>query len=179
MAKLSANYASAIFKLSVERGAAGEMYEQALFICDVLKDADCRRILVHPHISNAEKLSFFNDIFEGRVRGDLTAFLRLVIDKNRESHFLPAVRDLIGLIERFQGKTKANVLSAADLDEPQSAALKEILSKKLDKQVEIFVKVDPSLIGGPYINVDGYIIDRTIKNKLFDLTAVMNAGWGT
>jgi len=178
MAELSALYASALFKLAAEGGAIDDVYKQALLVRDILQDADCRRILVHPHIANAAKRDFFGKIFEGRVRSDLFSLLLLVIDKNRETFFFPAVKALIGLIERHNRIASAHVLSAAELSGEQVQELKKILSYKLDKRVDVFVKVDPSIIGGPFINVDGYYIDRTIKTKLHDMAASMKVGCG-
>jgi len=178
MAELGALYASALFKLAAEGGAIDDVYAQSLFVRDVLKDADCRRILVHPHISNASKREFFGKIFEGRVRSDLFSLLLLVIDKNRETFFLPAVKALINLIERHNRIAQAHVTSASELSGQQVLELKKILSDKLDKRVDVFVKVDPSVIGGPFINVDGYYIDRTIKTKLHDMAASMKVGCG-
>jgi len=178
MAELSALYANALFKLALEGGATDEIYGQAVYINGIFKDAECRKILVHPHISNMAKREFFSNVFEGRVHEDLFALLRLVIDKNREQFFIPAIRALIGLIERHQRKTTATVVSAAGLSAAQVASLKKILSEKLNKAVEISFKLDPSVIGGPFINVDGYYIDRTIKRKLLDLAANMKVGCG-
>lgn len=178
MAELSVLYASALFNLAVESGAVDEIYEQAVMVREALADADTRRVLMHPHITNAEKRDFFGGAFKGSLHDDLYSLLLLVIDKNRESFFPPAIKTLISLIDQHRRKTSAHVLSAAGLEAGQVAVLKDILSKKLEKQVEVFVKIDPSLIGGPYINVDGYFIDRTIKRKLQDLAADMKVGYG-
>ena len=178
MAELNVLYASALFKLAVEGGVVDDIYQQSVFIRDVMSDAEIRKILTHPHISNAEKREFFGNAFERRIHADLFALLLLVIDKNREAFFLPAIKALINMIERYQKKAAASVLSASELSARQVAALKEVLTKKLEKHVDVNVKVDPSLIGGPYINVDGYFIDRTIKKKLHDMAADMKVGCG-
>ena len=178
MAELSALYADALFDIAMERGAADEFLEHSVFLRDTLRDDQCRRILVHPHISDKDKREFFRTALEGHIHADLLSFLYLVIDKNREAFFLPALTELIGRIERYQKKVTARVVSATALDNKQIAELKAILSKKLEKQVEVSCKVDPSLIGGPYIRADGYFIDRTVKTRLRDMTASMKERCG-
>ena len=176
MERLSILYASALFDLALKNDAVDEFYSQATFLRDSLNDPECLRILVHPHISASEKHELFKKAFAGRVHKDLLGFLFLAADKNREAFLLPALNELLDLIKKHKKIVTAKVLSAAPYDEGQAAALKDMLSVKLRKTVELQMKVDPSLIGGPYIFVDGYYIDWTVKKRLRDLTVHMKEG---
>jgi F-type H+-transporting ATPase subunit delta len=178
MEKLSVTYATALFDLAVEKGAADEVLAQAVFLRDTLQDAEIFRAFVHPHISAADKRGLFGSAFSGHVHDNLLNLLYLVIDKNREAFLLPALASLIGMIERFQNKVTASVMSAEALDEGQIATLKSLLSAKLNKHVDVSAKLDPSVISGPYIYVDGYYIDRTVKRQLYDLTVTMKERCG-
>ena len=176
MDKLSLLYASALYDLAVSNDAVGEFLDQAVLLRDSLQDPDCQRILVHPHITTAEKRDFFTKAFGADIHKDLLAFMFLVVDKNRETFMLSALEALISMIERSMKKVTADVYFAAAINEKQLAAMKDLLSEKLSKQVEVSVKVDPSVIGGPYIFVDGYYLDWTVKKRLRDLTVQMKEG---
>jgi len=178
MAQLSAVYASALFDIFVEKEAAQEQAEQGyadrflehtVVLRDLLQESDCHRVLVHPHISSAEKRTFFETALGGQIDVDLTGLLYLAITKNREAFLVQAYTDLIGLVERYQKKARAKVISAAELSEEQVESISTMLSRKLNKNVIITAEVDPSLIGGIYIYVDGYYIDRTIKTRLNEM----------
>ena len=169
MERLSIIYATALFDLALKHDAVEDFFNQATYLHDALSDTDCQRMLVHPQIAASEKQEFFRNIFSGKIHEDLLGFLYLVADKNREAYLIPALDTLIGMIKRHNKIVTAKVLSAAPYDEKQAEALREMLSKKLDKHVELDLNVDPSVIGGPYIFVDGYYIDWTIKKKLQDL----------
>ena len=65
--------------------------------------------------------------------------------------------------------TAAQVVSAVKLSDAQLLKLKDSLSKNLNKQVDISNIVDPALIGGLYIQVDGCVIDRSIKKQIQDI----------
>jgi len=173
MERLSILYASALFDLAVEKNLVDDFLSQAVILRDCLQESDCQRVLAHPQISAAEKHEFFRKVFAGHIHEDLLGFLYLVADKNREPYLLPALTALIGVIERHNRKVTAKVLSAAPYEDKQAEALREMLSKKLDKHVELDLKVDPSVIGGPYVFVDGYYIDWTVKKRLRDLTVSM------
>jgi F-type H+-transporting ATPase subunit delta len=186
MAELSALYSTALFELALEGGAGviDEIYEQATVMREVLRDPECHKALVHPHIKNAEKIELFGSAFGGgrKVSGGIHEYLMnllcLAIEKNREPYLAPALKDLIGRIERFRGEARAEVLTPCKMDAAQAAEIKKLLSEKLLKKVEIVEKVDPNLIGGPLIRVDGYILDQTVKMRLREMSAEMKEGWG-
>jgi len=171
MAKLSVLYATALFELAAEAGAVDAFQDQAAALRDALKDEECKKLLLHPHIRAAEKLAFFTKILPDGIPADFHSFLRLVFEKRREPYLIPALTELTVLIERHQKKTTAIVISADELGPGQTKALQSMLSKKLSKQVALDLRVDPSLVGGLYIQVDGHFIDCTIKKRLRELAA--------
>jgi len=167
--RLSARYATAIFNLSVERGTLSENLDQAIFLRDVLEDKDCQSIITHPRISPAQKRSFFNESFSNHIGQDLMGFLHLTVSKNREAVIVPTLLSFIEMANNFVRKTTATVVSAVPLKKEQVNSLAILLSKKTKKQVTIEQKVDPSILGGLYVQVDGYFIDRTIKTRLHEV----------
>ena len=169
MAELSARYAVTLFDLAIEDGAMDEILGQAFSVRDVLTSDGCADAMKDPHISKKEKRRFIDDVFADGLHSDLYGLLRLMIEKSHESLMTDAISRFIAMAEEYNGKTDAVVVSAAELDENQISVLKSLLSKKLNKQVEISQKLDASLIGGMYILVDGYLIDRTVKKQLDDL----------
>jgi F-type H+-transporting ATPase subunit delta len=176
MERLSVLYASALFELAVEKGSADRFLDQAILVRNTLQDADCQHMVVHPHIPATEKQNFFKKAFAGRIHDDLLGFLFLVTEKNRETYLLSALTELISMIERYKGKITATVYFAAPLDKKQLTTMKTVLSKKLNKDVDLSIKIDPTIIGGPYILVDGYYLDWTVKTRLRDLTVYMKEG---
>lgn len=72
--------------------------------------------------------------------------------------------------------TQVYVTSAVMLTENQISALKNLMSKKLGKQVEISPEIDSSLIGGLSIRFDGIVLDCTVKKQLQDLKENLKRG---
>jgi len=180
MAELGAVYASALFELFMETLAElpemsprKEVEEgflaQVVLLKDVLGEPECKSVMAHPLISGAEKQAFLRQALDGKIHADLMGFLSLAVTKNRETYIVPALGKLVDLIEKYQRKTTAKVISAGALDDAQSEALRAMLASKLNKQVELELMVDPSVIGGVNIYVDGYFIDRTLKKKLREM----------
>jgi len=176
MERLSFLYASALFDLAVAHGQIDEFLSHATLLHDALSDSEMQLILKHPHISASEKNEFFKKAFSGHIHTDLLSFLFLAADKNRENYILPALLALIEMIRQRKGIVMAHVSSAVALDDVQADDLKGLLAQKLNKSVELDLKIDSKLIGGPYIFVDGYYIDWTLKKRLRDLTVHMKKG---
>lgn len=173
MERLSLIYASTLFDLALENGAAHEFLEQAEYLRDVMRDKDFLQVLVHPHIHAKEKHGFFEAAFSGKIHEDLLSFLCLASEKNREKYIPAALDALIDMIERHLGRAMAKVVVAADIDDRQIEHMKSMLSEKLNKEVDVSLEVDPDIIGGPYIFVDGYYIDWTVRKRLGDLSSYM------
>lgn len=175
MAKLSNRYAAALFEISIERNALQENLSQADFLRETLETKECQSIITHPRISTAEKMAFLDTAFSGQISQDIMGLLHLVVTKNREKAIVPILIDFIEMGNRHIRKTTATVVSAVELSSEQIDSLAALLSRKLNKQVDILSKVDASIIGGLYINVDGFYIDKTIKTRLRDIKESMAA----
>jgi F-type H+-transporting ATPase subunit delta len=169
VAELDVRYADALYNLSKDSGHIDEYMEQAVFLRGILQEEECKRIVLHPHISAEDKRAFFQKALDGKVHDELLGFLCLTVTKNREEYILPALDSFIERLDRHNRKSVAHVVSAHELDEKQLLALKNVLSQKLDKQVEIDVKIDPAVIGGLNILVDGFLVDQTVKTRMQDM----------
>jgi F-type H+-transporting ATPase subunit delta len=169
MADLGIRYATALFDISQESGLLDDYLEQAQLVCDNLQDEDALRILTHPRISSEEKFAFLQNAFGEHIHQDLLGFMRLVVSKNREAFLLPALSKLVEMIKTHNKETTARVVSAVPITDAQAAELTALLEKKLDKKVAISVVVDPSVVAGISIHVDGYFLDRTVKTMLKDM----------
>jgi len=169
MAKLIERYAADLLDIAGESGALADYSEQAVFIRDTLKNTECRRVIEHPHISAAEKKELIGALFAGKINDELLSFLYLGIEKGHEKFFVPGLSVFIARADRHIGRTKATVVCAAPLEENQIMALEKLLSEKLNRQVKVYMHVDPSVIGGLCVQMDGYVLDQTIKKKLNDM----------
>jgi len=107
--------------------------------------------------------------FGEHLNQHLLGFMRLVVYKNREAFLLPALSKLVEMIKMHNKETTARVVSAVPITDAQAAELTALLEKKLDKKVAISVIVDPSVVAGISIHVDGYFLDRTVKTMLKDM----------
>ena len=84
-------------------------------------------------------------------------------------------RDYEELARGYRGESIAVVTSAVPLKEAETVALREKLEKKLARKITLQCQVNPDLIGGIRVEVDGRVIDGSIRNKLDEIKEVMNS----
>ena len=96
------------------------------------------------------------------------AFARRAVANFASGHFMRNIGEAIEQLGASRGVTVANVASSVELSERQSKRLEKILTEKLGKPIAAFVTVDDSLIGGLRIEVDGRVIDNSVRSQLYD-----------
>ena len=178
MAGISSRYAAALFELSRESGDIDKCSQQAALVLDALQTEQCRSIIEHPNISGEEKRQFLNSVFGGKLHAHIDGFLRLLIAKNRENITVSALTQFVEMCDAFSGKAKASVTSAVELADSQIQALREVLARKTGKQIDISLRVDPSLIGGLSVLADGFCLDNTVRTQLKEMKNSIMSGEG-
>ncbi len=176
MAKLTDRYAEALLEISEENGCIERDLEQAVFIRDTLKGAEVQAFLLQQDIPDSAKRKLFSKAFSDRIPWHLMGFLYLMVKDNREALIVPVLNEYIDRINRRFGKTVAKVVSAKALTESQIDIIRRVLSKKTNMQVEVEVTVDPDVIGGFYVLLDGQSFDGTVRSELNTMRQSLERG---
>ena len=176
MTTTSREYAEALFELAVQGNETKETSEGLeTVVSALLQTPDYRAMLASPAISKEERLNALDSAFRGKIPDILLAILRMMISRGHVSALNGMARDYEELARGYRGESVAVVTSAVPLKEAETVALRAKLEKKLSKTVIMQFRVDPELIGGIRVEVDGRVIDGSIRNKLEEIKEVMNA----
>ncbi len=176
MTTTSREYAEALFELAVQAGLTKETSEGLETVVSALMQTpEYRGLLASPAIGKEERLSALDTAFRGKVPDILLAILRMMVSRGHVSALDGMARDYDEMARGFRGESMAVVTSAVPLKEAETVALRAKLEKKLGRQVILQCRVDPALIGGVRVDVDGRVIDGSIRNKLEEIKEVMNA----
>ena len=164
---ISGRYAEALFQLAIEQNCIDKYSDEVKLVYDTLtSDSEILRVLNHPQIGADKKLDILNTAFKDSVDSDILGFLSIIFKKNRENELTDILDTFLRKVLDYKGIVTAVVESAVPLKESRLNEIKDKLSSKLNKQVEIEAKVVPELIGGLKIAVCGHIIDNTVKSQL-------------
>ena len=176
MTTTSREYAEALFELAVQGGVTKETSEGLeTVVSALLQTPDYRALLASPAIAKEERLSALDTAFRGKIPDILLAILRMMVSRGHVSALNGMARDYDELARGYRGESMAIVTSAVPLKEAEAVALRTKLEKKLARQITLQCMVDPDLIGGIRVEVDGRVIDGSIRNKLDEIKEVMNA----
>jgi len=103
----------------------------------------------------------------GDKSSPLTASLvSFLVGAGRVSQLVAIIDRMVKLAAAERRKEVAEVRSATPLDEDQQSRLARALSSALDKQVDVKVTVDPSLMGGIIARVGDIVIDGSVRHRL-------------
>ena len=176
MTTTSREYAEALFELAVQGGVTKETSEGLeTVVSALLQTPEYRALLASPAITKEERLAALDAAFRGKIPDILLAILRMMVSRGHVSAVNGMARDYDELARGYRGESMAVVTSAVPLKEAEAVALRARLEKKLGHQVTMQCAVDPALIGGIRVEVDGRVIDGSIRNKLDEIKEVMNA----
>ena len=165
---LARPYARALFMQANEDKQLKSVSEALSFSAQAAVVPELAILLGNPRVTNAQLLAMLSHPEIGDM---LTQFLSVLAENNRLS-LLPEVSVLFEqLVAESEHVIKANVTSATTLSEAELAKLADALKKRFDREVEIHVAVDESLIGGAIIDTGDLVIDGSVRNKLARLKA--------
>jgi F-type H+-transporting ATPase subunit delta len=166
---MAGRYASALFSLAQDAHATGEV-AAALKTFDglIAESADLQRLVRSPVFTAEEQIKALGAILaRAGIFGVTANFIKLVAAKRR----LFAIRDMIANYQKLydfeRGVTRAEVTVASPPSDAHVAALKEALKEATKgKDVEVSVKIDPSIIGGLVVKLGSRMVDGSLKTKL-------------
>ena len=175
MTTTSKEYAEALFELAVQDRQTEETMDGLVTVQSaMMQNPEYRALLASPAIGKEQRIQALEDAFEGKIPRMLLAVLRMMVSRGHIYALDGMVREYEGLCRHFHGESAAAVTSAVPLKEAEMVELQNKLEKKLGRKVILHCAVDPGLIGGVRVEVDGQVIDGSIRNKLQQIKEVMN-----
>jgi F-type H+-transporting ATPase subunit delta len=165
---MAGRYATALFELARDGNAIDAVKaELEGFDALIAESADLHRLVRSPAFSAEEQLQALSAVLDKAGIGGLTAkFLKLVTSNRR----LFAVRDMIRgyreLVATHKGEATAEVTVAEDLKGDHLDALRAALKAVSGKDVDLNIKVDPTIIGGLVVKLGSRMVDTSLRTKL-------------
>jgi F-type H+-transporting ATPase subunit delta len=166
-------YAGVLLDLAVEAKQVDAMAAEVASL-DALFTATpgLPRFLANPVQSAEAKERLVAEAVEGLSLSDLMRRFLGVVLRNRRLQLFPEIADAFRDAHDAQrGVERVSVASARPLDRDQVATVATRLGSRLEKAVEVEVKVAPDLIGGLVVQVGSEEIDGSVRGRLKGLRA--------
>lgn len=172
MAELSVNltYGSALYQAAKEMDKEDLILDEACQVLEIFRqEPDFYAFLNYPAISAPEKKDTLKKVFDGRICPELLNLMYILVDKRRTGNFPKIVEAYKDLVNQEEGVAYGTIYSVEPLKKEQISSFEEQTARLLKKNIRLENKLDPKLIGGVKILVDGRIIDASIRKRFADL----------
>jgi F-type H+-transporting ATPase subunit delta len=172
---MAGRYATALFELALEQNALDAVAaDLRQFDALVAESADLRRLLRSPVFTADEQFKALAALLDrAGITGVAANFLKVVASNRR----LFAVSDMIKGFRKLVARHKGEVTAEATLAETPSAAhlaaIKAALKALTRKDVQVEIKVDPTIIGGLIVKLGSRMVDSSLRTKLNSLKVAM------
>ena len=160
-------YAEALFALADASRQTKVVREELDGLAElVTDDEDFAAFLASPAIGREQKTTSLKKIFAGRVSELVMAFLQVANGKNRLG-LLREVRDAFCDLQDAQaGRVKGTLVTAIELAHDELVRLTEQIGRALRKKVSLEARVDPEILGGMVVTVDGTVLDASVEKNI-------------
>lgn len=172
---MAGRYATALFELAQEAKSVDAVKgDLDRFSALLNESADLVRLVRSPVYTAEEQTKAIEAVLAKAKIGGLAGKFISTVASNRR---LFAVGQMISgfntLVAKARGETRAEVTVAEKLDEKHLAAVKEAIAASGKKNVELDVKIDPSILGGLKVKIGSRMIDASLKTKLNSIRNAM------
>ena len=140
--------------------------DELLAISEALRsNAGLQDALVNPGVPVANKKAIATGVFQG-LTAPLPRLLDMLIDGARVDLLHEIARKYLHEWNAQNNVHAAKVVTAMPLDDDGKAAIKRAIETAVSGAVEMETAVDPSLVGGVKVEVDGRLFDGSVRARL-------------
>lgn len=167
MYDVSIEYGRAIFELALEENNDKGYLEQLREMNKLFdENPEFIQLLASSNIPLSERIKVIDEAFENQVDEYICSFMKLITERGYASQIPECIKAFEKLYYEKHKITIAYVKSAIALTDEQKIALIKKLQAYSGKMVELICTVEPELIGGISVNIDGKLLEGSVKRKI-------------
>ena len=175
MVQMSREYAMALFMLAEENGASDEYLKALSDIKEAIEEnPEYLDFLSSPAVPLGERTEMLKKAFSSVAPEHIISFMCLLCERGRIREFYDCEREFRQLCDIAKNTSSAKVKTVVPLTDDEKESLKAKLEKISGKKVLAEYETDSSLIGGIIVELDGKIIDMSIKSRLQEVKDVIS-----
>jgi F-type H+-transporting ATPase subunit delta len=164
---INTGYARALFEMAQAEGVVTRVEEELFRLRELLKaNPDLLQFLKDPNIKHEGKRTALTELFQGKVHGLILNTLITLADHDRAGRIQHIIEQYSAVASAARQQVSGEITTAIKLDDATLAKLAAELGRMTGKNVQLFQKVDPSILGGAIIQVGEQVIDASLRRKL-------------
>ena len=176
MSKKADIYGSSLYDLAFEEGITDQIMEDLDAVAQIYREnPEYRKLLSSPALPKEERKALIREAWEGKLAPYSLNFLQLLVDEDLSSEFTDCEASFRTLYNKEKGILEVRAVSAAPISPQQQEKLQAVIREKTGKTISIKFDVDPSLIGGMRLEMDGKSYEGSISFYLEELRTLLKA----
>ena len=169
--RLAGRYAKSLIDLAAERNQLEQVHDDIQYLLAVSKNSkEFVNLMQSPVIAPEKKAQILEAVTKGKVSEMTSAFLRLLITKNREFFIVEIVNGFIEQYNAIKGIHKVKLTTAVPVSDEVKRTIVEKIKKDTSLQkIELESIVKEELIGGFVLEFNNNLVDASVARDLRDV----------
>ncbi len=165
---IARKYASVLMKIARDDSDLNKIESELNSFSEILETSPkIKKFLIKPVISKARKLELILNTCQKANFLTLTKkFLTVLAEKERLEILEDILQSLKLLKDEKNNIIAVEVITASKLNSDLEEKIISLFSSKLNKDIKLCIKVDPSIVGGMITKVGSVIYDGSIRGQL-------------
>lgn len=160
-------YGGSLYDLAAEEKLEARLLEELDAVADLLRaNPDYLRLLSMPNLPKKERCGLLDEALRGSVHPYILNFCKLLCENGTLRELGGCARAYRERYNKANGIVEATAVSAVALTRSQEDALRARLEAATGKRIDLTVKVDPNVLGGIRLDMEGLQLDGTVQNRL-------------
>lgn len=172
---VSGRYATALFELARDQKSIDAVKADLdKFDAMLTGSPELVRLVRSPVFTSDAQIKALSAVLDkAGIKGIAANFLKVLTKNRRLFAAADVIRAFRALVAKFKGEATAEVTVAEKLSDKNLDALKAALKTVSGKDVDLNVKVDPSIIGGLVVKLGSRMVDSSLRTKLNSIKNAM------
>jgi F-type H+-transporting ATPase subunit delta len=166
--RVASRYAKSLLDLAVEKGQLEQVYNDMLYLQQVIKGSrEFVSLMRSPVVKADVKIKAVNAVTTGKISDITIAFTTLLIQKTREAVLPEVITSFIQQYKAAKNIYQVKLTTATPVSDSVKEAIVAQVKKTSNMQnIELETSVNPDIIGGFVLQAGDKLIDASISYDL-------------
>ena len=170
MTEFAREYGDGLYALCAEEQLEAQVLSEMQSLRGIFRaQPDFIRLLSNMQLSKQERVQILDGALRGQVHPYVLNFLKILCERGALHEYEGCENAFREDYNRAHGVVEAGVTTSEALSEAQRRQLLAKLSELTGREVHLTEKIDPAVIGGVLLEMDGQRYDNTVRHRLEDI----------
>lgn len=167
MTEFGREYGNGLYALCAEEKIEGDVLEELRELQSLFRqNPDFIRLLSNMSLSKQERVAIADHALRGQTHPYVLNFLKLLVERGAIHAFPDCCQAFQEGYNADHKTVEAEATTAQPLSKEQREKLIRRLSEMTGKEISLREKVDPAVLGGVLLQMDGKRYDNTLRRRL-------------